>query len=134
MPDMVFALSIIGIAFAAVCAWLTVRIVNRRERSAKRTLAAVVGIPVLYVASFGPTCWMSDWFGLSPGHGVRSIYGPLLAYRVQSSATSNALTWYGESLSPSYLSKRGTAADRFIFRARDRWGPRPQHKTKSRRH
>ena len=53
------ALAVFGVAFAAVCVWLTVRIVNRRERWAKWMLAVVVGLPVLYVASFGPACW---WF------------------------------------------------------------------------
>jgi hypothetical protein len=52
-----FALSIFAVAFAAFCVWLTVRIINRRERWAKWTLAAVVGVPVLYVVSFGPVCW-----------------------------------------------------------------------------
>jgi hypothetical protein len=52
-------LNIIGVAFAALCVWLTVRIVNRRERWAKWTLAVMVGLPMLYVLSFGPACW---WF------------------------------------------------------------------------
>jgi hypothetical protein len=54
-----------AVAFAAFCIWLTVRIVNRRERWAKWT-AVLVGLPVLYVASFGPACWcvfavQEDW-------------------------------------------------------------------------
>lgn len=36
----------LAIAFAAFCVWLGVRIFNRRERWAKRTLAALVGLPV----------------------------------------------------------------------------------------
>lgn len=52
--------AIIAIAFAAFCVWLTVRIVNRRERWANWTLAAVVGVPVLYVASFGPAIWIAS--------------------------------------------------------------------------
>jgi hypothetical protein len=53
------ALSIFGVAFAAICVWLTVRIVNRRERWAKWTLAGtVIGAPALYVLSFGPACWI----------------------------------------------------------------------------
>jgi hypothetical protein len=48
------ALSIFGITLAAICIWLTVRIVNRRERWAKWTIAGVIGIPALYLASFGP--------------------------------------------------------------------------------
>jgi hypothetical protein len=54
---MATALSIFGVAFAAFCVWLAVRIINRRERWAKRTLAGVVGVPLLYVVSFGPACW-----------------------------------------------------------------------------
>jgi hypothetical protein len=58
---MTVTLSIFGIAFAAFCVWLTVRIINRRERWAKWTLAGViVGLPVLYVASFGPACWIAS--------------------------------------------------------------------------
>ncbi len=52
------AVSILAVAFAALCVWLMVRLVNRRERWAKRTLAALVAMPVLYVASFGPACWI----------------------------------------------------------------------------
>lgn len=43
-----------GAAYAAVAVWLTVRIINRRERWAKRTAAALVGLSVLYVLSSGP--------------------------------------------------------------------------------
>lgn len=43
----------LAVAFAALCVWLTVRIVNRKERWAKWALAAVVGLPVLYFLSFG---------------------------------------------------------------------------------
>jgi hypothetical protein len=49
----------LAIAFAAFCVWLAVRIFNRRERWAKRTLAAAVGLPALYVATFGPACWLA---------------------------------------------------------------------------
>ena len=57
---MAIAVSIIGVAFAAFCVWLGVRIVNRKERWAKRTLAGTVALPVLYVASFGPACWLTS--------------------------------------------------------------------------
>jgi hypothetical protein len=53
------AVPALAVTFAAFCLWLTVRIVNRRERWAKWTLAGtVIGVPVLYVASFGPACWI----------------------------------------------------------------------------
>ena len=49
---------ILGVALAAFCVWLTVRIVNRRERWAKCALAGtIIGVPALYVLSFGPACW-----------------------------------------------------------------------------
>jgi hypothetical protein len=54
-------LASVSVVFAAFVVWLTVRIVNRRERWAKWTLvAALAGLPVLYVASFGPACWISS--------------------------------------------------------------------------
>lgn len=43
------ALSITAITFTAICVWLTVRVVNRRERWAKRTLALTILLPVLYI-------------------------------------------------------------------------------------
>jgi hypothetical protein len=39
--------------------WLTVRIVNRRERWAKR-LAVAMAVIVVYPLSFGPACWLSS--------------------------------------------------------------------------
>jgi len=47
------------VTFAALCVWLTVRIINRREQWAKWMLAAMLSLPVLYVASFGPACWIT---------------------------------------------------------------------------
>jgi hypothetical protein len=49
----------LAVAFVAVCVWLTVRVVNRRERRAKWTLAVLIGLPVVYVLSFGPVCWIT---------------------------------------------------------------------------
>jgi hypothetical protein len=66
----------LAVAFAAFCVWLTVRIVNRREQWAKRTLAGLIGLPVLYFASFGPICWLQDRRILPPMLAQR-IYGPL---------------------------------------------------------
>lgn len=48
----------LAIAFAAFVVWLTVRIINRRERWAKWMFVTTVGLPVLYVVSFGPACWI----------------------------------------------------------------------------
>jgi len=57
---MTIVLTLFGVAFAAFCVWLTIRIVNRRERWAKWTAAGLlIGLPLLYVGSFGPACWIA---------------------------------------------------------------------------
>jgi hypothetical protein len=71
------ALAFLSVAFSALGIWLTVRIVNRRERWAKRMLAGLlVGTPVLYVAGFGPAIWLTKlddpWAPLTA-----AIYWPL---------------------------------------------------------
>ena len=64
---MATALSIFGVAFAALCVWLAVRIVNRRERWAKRMFAAMIALPMLYVAGLGPACWISSRMNCGAG-------------------------------------------------------------------
>jgi hypothetical protein len=54
------ALAILGIVFAAFGVWLAVRIVSRGEHWAKQTAVATIGLPLLYVASFGPACWLCE--------------------------------------------------------------------------
>jgi hypothetical protein len=53
------AISIFGIAYAAFCIWLTVRIVNRRERWAKRLAVGLALLLIAYPVSFGPACWIT---------------------------------------------------------------------------
>jgi hypothetical protein len=75
------ALLTFGVVFAALCVWLTVRILNRKERWAKRTLAAVIGVPLLYVASFGPWCWVTCRFIIADEHTPSrpsTFYHPIL--------------------------------------------------------
>jgi hypothetical protein len=57
---MAVTLAVFGIAFAAFGIWLTVRFINRRERWAKWTAVGLIAVPVLYVLSFGPACWMTS--------------------------------------------------------------------------
>jgi hypothetical protein len=64
----------LGAAFAAFCLWLTVRIINRRERWAKRTAAALLFVVlVAYPLSFGPRCWE---VGRS-----QDVYSEMILYR-----------------------------------------------------
>jgi len=52
----------LDVAFAAFCVWLTVRIVNRKERWAKRlALWLIVLLPTLYVLSSGPLIQLAFW-------------------------------------------------------------------------
>ena len=51
-------LAALGVAFAASCIWLAVRIVNRRERWAIWTAAAlVIALPVLWGTGFFETLY-----------------------------------------------------------------------------
>jgi len=77
---MSIVLFVLPVAFAALCVWLAVRIVNRRERWAKWTLAVTVGVPVLYVLSFGPACWKFSRFDgwENPNEMLAIVYRPIV--------------------------------------------------------
>jgi hypothetical protein len=95
---MTFILLSLTFALAALCVWLTVRVVNRRERWAKRLLAAVIGLPVLYVLSFGPACWMTSarfYPLIGPATKAPRIYVPIGVLRKHAPApVVKALDWY----------------------------------------
>ena len=48
------AWGIIGVAYAAACVWIGVRLFNRRERWTKWTAVALAVMPTMYVLSSGP--------------------------------------------------------------------------------
>jgi hypothetical protein len=99
---MTIILPALAVAFAAFCVWLAVRVYNRRERWAKWTLAAVLGVPLLYVTSFGPACWLSDWETLSESD-VCDLYRPIGVVMLEYQDTAMpALEWYGTIGSPSH--------------------------------
>jgi uncharacterized membrane protein YedE/YeeE len=76
---MVIFIGTLSVAFAAACIWLTVRIVNRRERWAKCALAGtIIGVPVLYVLSFGPACWW--WSRTVVNLSSREVHVPSTLY------------------------------------------------------
>jgi hypothetical protein len=100
------ALSIVGAAFAAFCLWLTVRIVNRRERWAKWALAAVVGPAVLYTASFGPACWLQSpkIFARWKMCQAPQIYWPIgCVVEHAPEPVKNAIAWYATALGGVYI-------------------------------
>ena len=67
----------------------------------------LVVLPILYVASFGPACWISDRDLLSENVVFR-IYSPIvdLCVSAQSLGLRRAMTWYGE-LMPTPQPKTG---------------------------
>jgi len=106
LPDwLTLATAILATVFAAVCLWLAVRIINRREKWAKWTLACVFGPPALYVASFGPACW---WFSSDRppitrrfgGYSFQVPHAPLAYWPVGCVLVSgpkpiaDAISWY----------------------------------------
>ena len=48
-------------SFAALGLWLTIRVINRRERWAKRMLLCVIlGSPALYLLALGPAVYLGE--------------------------------------------------------------------------
>lgn len=74
---MTIVLPILAVVFVAFCVWLTVRIVNRRERWAKWTaIEMAIAVLVGYPLSFGPACWINLRTG-SGGRAIGAFYGPI---------------------------------------------------------
>ena len=87
------------VAFAALGTWLTVRVVNRREKWAKRSLALLVSLPILYVLSFGPVCWISSRMNLGEEFGLRvlpKLYRPIVARMWPRTRFSEFANWYAQ--------------------------------------
>jgi|SRR5579863_2854272 len=120
---MALPLSIFGVAFAAFCVWLTVRVVNRREQWARLTLVVALGVSVVYVLGFGPACWISshtlDRGDRIGARAVNLIYQPILS-----------LAWSGPSIvqGPVIWYMRLCSSDRWAIGYLSggvQWGPLP---------
>jgi hypothetical protein len=73
---MTILLPTLAVAFAAFCVWLTVRIVNRRERWATWTavlLAVVAGYPMSLLA----VDWIHPYLPNAAQDAMRWLYAPL---------------------------------------------------------
>jgi len=73
------------------------------EESRKRVLkwinAIVIGLPVFYVAMFGPACWITSSVA-NNGDFVSVIYKPILGRLfVRSRPISRGMKWYAELFS-----------------------------------
>jgi hypothetical protein len=62
MSEAIFV--VLGLAVAAIGIWLSVRIINRRERWAIWTAVVMIAL-LAYPMSVGPVLWM-DFHGLTP--------------------------------------------------------------------
>jgi hypothetical protein len=60
MPGMAVPLAIFGVAFAAFCVWVGVRVINRRERSSTLRFLSLAG-----AVGLGPFCIYWSYFFLS---------------------------------------------------------------------
>jgi hypothetical protein len=86
----------LGVALAAFCVWLGVRIFNRREKWAKRMAVGLVALLVAYPLSIGPVGWINSrlqWPGLNDAYGV--IYIPLIiVYFNCPQPLQDSMDWY----------------------------------------
>jgi hypothetical protein len=97
---MITLTAILALSIAAFCVWLTVRIVNRRERWAKCALAVVLGGPVMYILCFGPACWFCAHVTNLPRGPLAIIYWPLVYrgwhyYGPETYVISDYAEWWG---------------------------------------
>ncbi len=123
LTSMTILLPTLAVAFAAICVWLMVRVVNRRERWAKWALAGAIGLPVLYVASFGPACWMTSQHidalnrGGPPPPRIMLIYGPFLELASEYPLMGAPVYWWGGvGLADDYCAVVPTSAGINMFR------------------
>ena len=85
----------LGVASAAICVWLGMRIVNRRERWAKRMAVALAALLLEYPLSIGPAhclVWNANTAWLRKTADV--VYSPLACACDQSETATRAIFWY----------------------------------------
>jgi hypothetical protein len=89
----------LAVGGGACCIWLGVRVYNRRERWAKWTLSLVAGLPVFYLLSFGPACWLAARLPLFnarpiPLSFVATVYSPLVSLTEEPQGIAAPACWY----------------------------------------
>jgi hypothetical protein len=93
-----FMLPALGVSFAAFCIWITVRIVNRREKSRRMIWAAALASAALlsYPFSFGPACRLVIKFVLPYSH-FTTVYEPCIRLAIHGpQAIRGPLSWWVE--------------------------------------
>lgn len=92
---MTLELSALLVPFEAFCIWLTVRIVNRWERWAKRPALVMLTVLVGYPLSLGPVCWVTSRTNIGVCR-VSVIYQPMFRVMSGSERALNLRDWYTE--------------------------------------
>lgn len=91
-------LELVGVALAAFCVWLTVRIIARQEIWAKRTAVGIVaGLPVAYILGFGVACRAIavPLGGTVKPVPIMDIYLPIGAVAAdRDTKAASAIRWY----------------------------------------
>jgi hypothetical protein len=97
-PGMSIILPALAVGYTAFCVWLTVGIINRRERWAKWTLIAVLVAAVVgYPLSIGPVLALHarGFFSYQTVEALVKFYGPLQwVYENGPDSIRDAIVWY----------------------------------------
>lgn len=93
-------LSASGVALAAFCIWLAIRIINRREPWTKRAVIALA-LLLAYPLSFGPVCWINSRTQVGD-RLIWVVYRPIFAVMLQNGPRplQQGLWWFADLGAP----------------------------------
>jgi hypothetical protein len=74
---MLIVIPALGAALATFCIWLTVRVINRKERWATRAIILLAGMPLTYALSLPPAAWLVNKRAI-PLRSAAIFYNPIL--------------------------------------------------------
>ncbi|MFN0056514.1 MAG: hypothetical protein ACKV0T_30575 [Planctomycetales bacterium] len=74
--------------------------IGRCSRRFRVMVAVLVAVPMLYVLSFGPACWLEDRTGWPSQHALTTVYSPIvsaLLNQIPPIPLIRALDWYASA-------------------------------------
>jgi hypothetical protein len=74
---MLIVIPVLGAALATFCIWLTVRVINRKERSAMWAIILLAGVPLTYALSLPAAAWLVTKRAI-PRRSAAIFYDPIL--------------------------------------------------------
>jgi hypothetical protein len=88
-----------GAGYVAGSVWLLVRWINRRERWVKRVAWGMILLPILYILSFGPACWITSRMDQGRDWGRKILpkgYAPIVRWfsEPEPAHLVNLARWY----------------------------------------